>query len=476
MEIFHISAECYPVAKVGGLADVVGALPKYQNNAGHRVRVVMPCYDTKFRKENEFECVHWGHVKLGNFNFPFNILKEQTDKLEFELYLVEIPELFDRKEVYGYEDDIERFLSFQIAALDWIIGRNEIPDVINCHDHHTGLIPFMMLYCDKYQKLQNTPSMITIHNGLYQGQFGFDKLYYLPEFDLAHVKVLEWDNCINSLAVAIKCAWAVTTVSPNYLNEINYSANGLESLFNLVRYKSRGILNGIDIEVWDPAKDVMLEKNYSIQNFEKGKQENKEKLCSLFNLDPSKPLFSFIGRLLEEKGGDLLPHAAALALSENYKQINILILGSGNPVIENQLNSLLGDYEGNYNTFIGYNEELAHLIYAGSDFLLMPSRVEPCGLNQMYSLRYGTIPIVRRIGGLKDTVIDFEDDGNGICHEQASVQDICVSIKRALELYKDKTRLTKLRLKGMNVNHSWESVAQEYINLYELITSKRNEN
>ena len=204
MEIFHISAECYPVAKVGGLADVVGALPKYQNNAGHLVRVVMPCYDTKFRKENEFEYVHWGHVQLGNFNFPFNVLKEKTDKLGFELYLVEIPELFDRKDVYGYLDDVERFLAFQIATLDWIIGRNDVPNVINCHDHHTGLIPFMMLYCHKYEKLRNVPSMITIHNGLYQGQFGFDKLYYLPEFDLAHVKVLEWDNCINSLAVAIK--------------------------------------------------------------------------------------------------------------------------------------------------------------------------------------------------------------------------------------------------------------------------------
>ena len=473
MEIFHISAECYPIAKVGGLADVVGALPKYQNNAGHHVRVVMPCYDTKFRKENEFECVHWGHVKLGNFNFPFNILKEKTDKLGFELYLVEIPDLFDRKEVYGYQDDIERFLTFQIATLDWLIGRNEVPDVINCHDHHTGLIPFMLLYCHKYYKLQNTPSMITIHNGLYQGQFGFDKLYYLPEFDLVHVNILEWDNCINSLAVAIKCAWAVTTVSPNYLNEINYSANGLESLFNMVRYKSKGILNGIDIEVWDPATDSMLEKNYSIKNYEIGKQENKEKLCKLFNLDPTKPLFSFIGRLLEEKGGDLLPHAAALALSENYQQINILILGSGNTIIENQLNSLLQDYKGNYNTFIGYNEELAHLIYAGSDFLLMPSRVEPCGLNQMYSLRYGTIPIVRRTGGLKDTVIDFGDDGNGICHNQASVGDVCYSIQRGITLYDDKKQLNKIRKIGMNTDHSWERVCQEYIEIYKLIINKR---
>ncbi|UQD56896.1 glycogen synthase [Flavobacterium sp. K5-23] len=472
MEIFHISAECYPVAKVGGLADVVGALPKYQNKAGHKVRVVIPCYDTKFRKENVFENVYSGNVLIGNFNYSFNVLKETTDKLGFELYLIDIPELFERKDVYGYTDDIERFLSFQIATLDWVLSRNKIPDVINCHDHHTGLIPFMMLYANKYQKLKETPSIITIHNGLYQGQFGFDKMNYLPEFDRSHTSILEWDNCINSLAVGIKCAWAVTTVSPNYLNEINYSANGLESLFNSVRYKSRGILNGIDIEVWNPKTDEMLAKNYSIKDLVKGKQANKEKLCSQFNLDPSKPLFSFIGRLFDEKGGDLLPKASEIALTDNKEAINILILGSGNPNIEKELTHLQSVYNGNFNVFIGYNEELAHLIYAGADFILMPSRVEPCGLNQMYSLRYGTIPIVRRTGGLKDTVIDFGDDGNGICHDQASVEDICYSIQRAVNLYKDKTHLNKIRKIGMSTDHSWERVCQEYLDVYNLIINK----
>jgi starch synthase len=473
MEIFHISAECYPVAKVGGLADVVGALPKYLSSAGNQVRVVIPCYDTKFKSDNVFECVHWGHVQLGHFNFPFNILKETTDKLGFELYLVEIPDLFNRKEVYGYQDDIERFVSFQIAALDWIIGRENVPDVINCHDHHTGLIPFMMLYCHKYYLLQNVPSMITIHNGLYQGQFGFDKLFYLPEFNLAHMNVLDWNKAINSLAVGVKCAWAVTTVSPNYLNEINYSANGLESLFNMVRYKSKGILNGIDIEVWNPATDSMIEKNYSSATFKKGKQENKEQLCEAFNLDPEKPLFSFIGRLLDEKGADLLPEAVSVALSENHQQVNVLILGSGNTFIENQLNSLLENFKGNYNTYIGYNEALAHLIYAGSDFLLMPSRVEPCGLNQMYSLRYGTIPIVRRTGGLKDTVQDFGGNGNGICHDQASVGDVCHSIERGINLYNDKKQLNRIRRIGMNTDHSWERVCQEYIAIYQSIINKK---
>ncbi|WP_133509236.1 glycogen synthase [Flavobacterium chryseum] len=472
MEIFHISAECYPMAKVGGLADVVGALPKYQTNAGHKLRVVVPCYDTKFRNENEFEYVHWGSVTLGNFEFPFSVLKETTDKLGYELYLIEIKELFDRPNVYGYEDDIERFVSFQIAALDWISGRKIVPAVINCHDHHTGLIPFLLKYAYKYENLREVRTVITIHNGLYQGWFGFDKLHYLPEFDLIHVGFLEWGNSLNSLAVGIKCANFVTTVSPSYLNEINISANGLESLFNSVRTKSRGILNGIDIEVWDPSKDKMIIKNYSLESSEIGKQKNKEKLCEQFELDPSKPLFSFIGRLFEEKGGDLLPQVSALALSENFENINILILGSGNSVIEDQLVQLRNDYKGNYNVFIGYNEELAHLIYAGSDFILMPSRVEPCGLNQMYALRYGTIPIVRRTGGLRDTVIDFGDDGNGICHDQASVGDICYSVNRAVKLYDDKINFNKIRKIGMETDHSWERVCQEYIEIYNLIIEK----
>jgi starch synthase len=472
MEIIHIAAECYPVAKVGGLGDVVGALPKYQADAGHTVKVMVPCYDTKFINENKFDSVYAGFVKIGKFNFPFSILKECTNQLGFDLYLVAIPELFDRKEIYGYEDDIERFLSFQMATLNWFISLKELPDVINCHDHHTGLIPFMMYNVPKYSRLVLVSTVITIHNSIYQGQFGFDKLYYLPEFDLSKIPLIEWGNKINSLASAVKCATVVTTVSPNYLNEINYSAYGLETLFKQERHKSKGILNGIDFDVWNPVTDKMVAKNYSIKNLSKGKQENKKNLCAQFNLDASKPLFSFIGRLLEEKGADLLSVVTEQAFLENPKGINILILGSGNPKIEKELSSILEEYAGNYNVYIGYNEALAHLIYAGSDFLLMPSRVEPCGLNQMYAMRYGTIPIVRRTGGLKDTVVDFGDGGNGICHEQASFIDVCDSIKRAVLLYQDTKRIAKIRKSGMSIDHSWENVCQEYIKLYNLIKAK----
>jgi starch synthase len=219
--------------------------------------------------------------------------------------------------------------------------------------------------------------------------------------------------------------------------------------------------------------DDMLEKNYSIADFAIGKQANKEKLCSLFNLDATKPLFSFIGRLFEEKGGDLLPDAAYFALKEQANEINIFVLGSGNVVIENKLKNLIPEFKGNFNAYIGYNEALAHLIYAGSDFILMPSRVEPCGLNQMYAMRYGTIPIVRRTGGLRDTVIDIGDDGNGICHDQASVVDICYSIRRALNLFEDKEQLFSVIKKGMNTDNSWERVCQEYLEMYNVIINKK---
>jgi starch synthase len=476
MQILHIGAECYPVVKVGGLADVIGALPKYQNTKNNDVSVIIPYYQMSFSLENDFECVHFGKVKLGHFNFPFNVLKEKENKLGFNLYLIEIPELFDRPNVYNYLDDIERFLSFQIATLDWISDKSLLPDIIHCHDHHTGLIPFMKKYCFKYDKLKDIPTIITIHNGLYQGIFTFNKLNYLPEFDLINIKELEWGNCINSLASAIKCADEVTTVSPSYLNEINYSDNGLETLFQRVRHKSRGILNGIDTHIWDPNRDLLLETNYTIDSFNQGKQKNKEQLCLHFKMDSTKPLFCFIARLYNEKGADLMPKVIASVLTTFKNEINILILGYGDVEIENKLKQLLEPYKGNYYVHIGYDEALAHQTYASSDFILIPSRIEPCGLNQMYAMRYGTIPIVRRTGGLKDTIVDFEDKGNGICHDQATVEDICHAIQRAFDLYQNKDAMIKIIIKGMNTDHSWEHVSQEYIELYKLIIAKKHEN
>jgi starch synthase len=468
MEIIHISAECYPVAKVGGLADVVGALPKYQNKLGHIAKVVVPAYDTKFIRESDFEVTYDAWSKYGHHNFQFRILKEKTNKLGYDLYIVHIQGLTDRPNVYGYYDDTERFVAFQIATLDWISQWEHRPDVIHCHDHHTGLIPFMAANCVKYASLNTVPTVLTIHNAQYQGQFGWNKLYYIPAFDLWRAGLLEWEKDINPLASAIKCAWKVTTVSPSYLEEMMNNARGLESLIRQESAKCVGILNGIDSEVWDPKTDGMLFTNYDIKTVEAGKKANKKELNKIFGLNENKPLFTFIGRLVDEKGADLLPDIFYNALQEHGEDINILVLGSGDTWVEGRLNQLKNLHFTNYNTYIGYNEQLSHQIYAAADFLIMPSRVEPCGLNQLYALRYGTIPIVRRIGGLKDTVIDIGDGGFGICHDQTNIGDVTHSINRALSFYKDKKAFNAVKKMIMKIDHSWDKAASNYIQLYQI--------
>jgi starch synthase len=240
-------------------------------------------------------------------------------------------------------------------------------------------------------------------------------------------------------------------------------------LFEYEKGKCVGILNGIDEEVWNPATDTYIETGFSVDDADEGKAANKKILCDQFGLDAKKPLIIFIGRLVGEKAADLLPQAVSDSLHYINGEMNFLILGSGEPHIESQLQQLNSMYVGYYNSQIGYNEKLAHQMYAGADFLLMPSRVEPCGLNQMYAMRYGTIPIVRRTGGLNDTVKDIgEEGGYGICFNQASVGDITHSVYRAVELFTDRKRMDQVRKQIMQIDHSWENSAGRYINLYSL--------
>ena len=467
MEIIHISAECYPVAKVGGLGDVVGALPKYQTLLGHSAKVIMPFYHGKYSRENQFSTIYTGYARLGHTNFGFSVLQLLNNTLGFDLFMIDIPGLFDRENIYSYDDDTERFITFQIAALNWLNQHEVTPDIVHCHDQQTGFIPFMMSKVREYSRFEQVPTIFTIHNGQYQGQFGFDKLYFLPPFHSYFNGLVEWNHVINPLASAIKCAWRITTVSPSYLNEIGYSMKGLEELMRKEYSKSVGILNGIDADVWNPETDPMLEKNFSIKTIEAGKKASKDLLCNQFGLNPEKPLFTFIGRLVSEKGADVLPDIIYNISKFNPGEQNILVLGSGEKNIENGLLHLESEFKGSYCSYIGYDEKLSHLIYAGADFLLMPSRVEPCGLNQMYALRYGTIPIVRRTGGLRDTVIDIGDNGFGFCHEQCSTFDVLHSIQRAKTLYKDKKTFNKVRKQIMQIDHSWQKAAQDYLELYE---------
>jgi starch synthase len=455
------------VAKAGGLGDVVGALPKYQNEAGHIAKVVMPMYRTKFLYNNEWEVVHQGVTGMGNWWFNYTVIKEKTNQLGFDLYLVDINGLLDRERIYSYDDDTERFTAFQCAVVNWLAQWQHQPDVVHVHDHHTALIPFMMQHCYAYPHLKNIRTVLTIHNAQYQGWMDWAKSIYLPAWDTWKWGLLDWDRTINPLACGVKCADRVTTVSPSYLQELYESANGLEALFRMEQHKCSGILNGIDTQVWNPATDSYLDTHYDTKTVAEGKAANKKILCERFGLEEEKPLIIFIGRLVGEKAADLLPGVIGDSLYYINQQMNFLVLGSGDPKVEWELSQLKYAFSGNYNVEVAYNEKLSHEMYAGADFLLMPSRVEPCGLNQLYALRYGTVPMVRSTGGLRDTVVDYGAPGGyGIRFDRAEVGDITHGVYRAVQLYQDTERMAAIRKQMMELDYSWETSVQQYLDLY----------
>lgn len=471
MQILHVSAECYPVAKAGGLGDVVGSLPRFQHEKGNQASVVMPMYRTPFLYSHEWEVVHKGTTYLGHWNFDYTIIKEKTNVQGFPLFLLDINGLLDREKVYGYADDTERFCAFQIAVVDWLNSWSVLPEIVHVHDYHAGLVPFMMQHCYAFKRLQYIKTILTIHNAQYQGAFGWDKTTYIPHWDSWKRGMLEWNGQINPLASAVKCCWKVTTVSTTYMHELKSMSNGLEPLFEYEKGKCSGILNGIDYAVWNPATDKYIEHHFDPATVETGKLKSKQLLCERFGMSIDKPLFVFIGRLVGEKGADLLPQVIRDSFDYIGRKMNFLILGSGEPDTEAQLTGLQSISQGDYATFIGYNEALSHLMYAGADFLLMPSRVEPCGLNQLYAMRYGTIPLVRRTGGLLDTVVDMGDPGGyGIVFNHAAVGDITQAIYRATEVYAQKTTFNSLREKIISLDFSWEKSAEEYLSLYKSFT------
>ncbi len=469
MKVFHLSAECYPVAKVGGLADVVGALPKYQNKLGWEASVIMPWYNRSFTREHSFQTVFEGKIILRDRELNFQILKETQNVLGFDLYMVRIDGLLDRENVYGYDDDALQFIAFQVVSLHWMKETKSIPDILHCHDHHTGLVPFMVNHAHDFKELGSQLKTVgTIHNGEYQGWMGWEMVNFLPNFDIANGGLLDWGNIINPMAAMVKCADVFTTVSEGYLQELlTNSGAGLESLYQQESFKSIGIINGIDSEVWNPKTDQMLIANYGATNFVSNKKKNKEELCERYRLNTNLPLISFIGRFATEKGADLLPGIIERMIVERSGDVNFFVLGSGDPTTENRLKELQYRFSGNFAMDLGYNEPLSHIIYAGSDYLLMPSRVEPCGLNQMYSMSYGTIPIVRKTGGLNDTVPDVsEENGRGFQFNDADVNGACWAIHRALDFEADKKASQKLRRQIMKIDFSWEKSTKKYIELY----------
>lgn len=473
MKVLHVSTECYPAAKAGGLGDVVGALPRYLSAAGAPAGVAIPRYRLPWFDEHPFHTIYKGAVRLHNYYVPFTVQQDSSNALGFPLFVVDIPGKFDRPGIYAdpggyaYEDDVERYLSFQQAVLQWMLNSPGRPALLHCYDHHTGLIPFMLKHCPAYKALSWMPTVFTIHSGVYHGAFGWDKMYLLPAFEPEARGLLDWSNRINPLATAIKCAWRVTTVSPTYLKELQQRSNGLEPLLQHEQHKSLGILCGIDTQAWNPAADSYLAAPLG-KDIAAFKQANKEALGRHFRLDMERPLVSFIGRLAAEKGADLIP-GLVHRMMHSEAEVAFAALGAGEPGLENTFRQLSHQYPGRFAAALEYNEGLAHLLYAGSDFLLMPSRVEPCGLNQLYAMRYGAIPIVRSVGGLKDTVPDIgepNDVGRGIRFEQFNLDDGAHALYRAVQLYHNPAIFEQVRRRIMQLDFSWEKAAAEYIEIY----------
>ncbi len=464
MKILHISYECYPFAKVGGMADVVGALPKYQQELGATSSVVMPRYAMDWDRHGKWTEVFHGSFYMDWENIHYDVYLGGPD---FKVFTIDIPGKFDRPQIYSYDDDLSRSIAFQRAVLHWLHYDAKAPvfDILHCHDHHTGLIPFMVANCLEFESMRSTPTVFTIHNAAYQGAFSRDSINLLPEFLSTRMGLLEWGKAINPLASALKCSWHFNTVSEGYLRELFDSGHGLEGLIRAESSKASGILNGIDTDVWDPANDPFLpaHKKRSVDVF---KRKNKENLCTGFGLDPELPLYVFIGRLAYEKGADMLPSIVG-DFAEHFSDIQFVILGSGDSKIEQQLKHLEHFYPTRIKTIIAYNEELAHRLYAACDFLLMPSRVEPCGLNQMYCMRYGGIPIVRNTGGLRDTVQQLnEHGGNGYVFDNLHVHEVRGVLIGSRNLYQRQELMSEVRKRNAAIDFSWQHSAKQYLDTY----------
>ena len=389
-------------------------------------------------------------------------------------YFIDNQYYFKRDGLYGYYDDAERYTFFSRAVLEILPHIDFTPDIIHCNDWQTALIP---VYLDAFYKqnefYKDIKSVFTIHNIQYQGKFGYELLEDVLGLPGERRGIVEYDNCINFMKAAIQCADKVTTVSPTYAKEIlsPYYSHGLDNILKEFTYKTTGIVNGIDVEVYNPETDPLIYKNFTAEEIS-GKAINKSSLQAELGL-PQKadvPVIGMVTRLVKHKGIDLVKCVFEELLQ---KDIQFAILGSGDWEFETFFHEMSKKYPEKVGLKLGFNPQLAHRIYAGADIFLMPSQSEPCGLAQMVALRYGTLPIVREPGGLMDTIKDSHDGtGNGFTFKNYNAHDMQYTVLRALEGYKDKDGWSILRERAMNCDNSWKTSANAYIGLYKEIIEK----
>ncbi len=491
LNVLFVASEMDPFVKVGGLADVIGSLPKKIKKNDCEIRVIVPLYKAAEKKLRELSIEkkilqHDITVRVNSIDYIFEV--NVTDISGIKVYFLQNKELFDRDFVYStpqgdYADNCVRYGAFCIAALKTSQLINYKPDVIHCHDWHTSFVPIYLKNTKdsikEFSFFSDTKIVFTIHNIGYQGVYdsyvldilGFPNYIYSQEG-------LEYYGKINLMKGGIIYSDLVTTVSPTYSEEIQTSNQG-KGLEGVIRHKSErsnkviGILNGIDYGKWNPETDKLLYENYSYRNFHK-KAINKSKLKNQFELndDVQKPLVGLVCRLAEQKGIDLLVEALDIIVDMGFQ---VILIGSGEEKYMKMLVQVNEMYKGNVCALVKYNEKIARRIFAASDMFLMPSRYEPCGLSQIIALRYGSIPIVRATGGLIDTISDYSKNkksGIGFVFENFSIASLLDSLKKALKVYNNEQEWNKLVQRAMKKRFSWTKSSKLYVEEYQKLVDQ----
>jgi len=488
LKILFVTSEVVPFVKTGGLADVSSALPQRLAELGHEVRIVVPKYgavdDRKF-KIHEVVRLKDLQTKIGDKDVVFSLKScfLPGPKVRVQIYFLDNHEYFgSRSSLYvdpmtgkDYPDNDERFVLLSKSVFELISKLGWIPDIIHCNDWQCGLIPVYLktIYKDNPQ-FHQFRTLFTIHNLSYQGVFPTSsfKKTELPE-SLANEKGVFHKKKLNYMKAGLQFADVINTVSETYAKEISKDDKVGAGLTNVLAKRKNdlyGIVNGIDARVWNPEKDKLIPKKYAIKNL-KNKIENKKELTKKFNLEfnESVPIVGVISRLFDSKGMDLIQNAFNDLMKLN---IQMVLLGTGDKKYHTFFSNMSSKNSQKFACFLGFDDAIAHLIEAGADMLLMPSQFEPCGLNQMYSLVYGTVPIVRETGGLADTVAKYDEKdgtGTGFVFKKYQKTDLLSEFKRALKLFNNKEVWTKIMKEGMKSDFSWTSSAKRYIELYRTI-------
>lgn len=470
MKILFVASEARPFIASGGLADVAGSLPKALCDSGNECRVVIPLYKNipqQFREKMEF---------VRNFNVPLAWRNQYCGVFKMchqgvVYYFLDNEYYFKRDNLYGYYDDAERFAFFSKASMEMLNYIDYDPDIVHTNDWHTALVPvYLNTFYRSIPKYHDIKTVFTIHNIQYQGQYGMEiawDVLGIPEYQHP---ILEYNGCLNMMKAAIVQVNVVNTVSPSYAVEIHdpWFSHGLDPILNMKGNRVIGILNGIDVTANDPKTDQDIYKNYDIKTLE-DKKVNKAELMKEMGLEPNEDrmLIGMVTRFASHKGLDLVKYIFDDLMRD---QVSVVVLGSGEKVYEDFFREMQYRYAGRMSVKIGFLPALSKKIYAGADVFLMPSKSEPCGLAQMVAARYGTLPIVRETGGLKDSIHDMgTENGNGFTFKTYNAHDMLGAIQRAEGLYGNKPLWKDAMTAAMSCDFSWDKSAGDYVRMYQMI-------